>query len=897
MKIFAVLFITNYISIRKNKMTMTVNQVREKFMKFFEGKGHTAVASSPVIPQNDKTLLFINAGMNQFKDIFLGKETRDYTRACSSQKCLRAGGKHNDLENVGYTNRHHTFFEMLGNFSFGDYFKEDAIKWAWTFITKEMKLPIDKLCITVYHTDDEAYNIWKEVACPDGLKEENIIRIATKDNFWEMGEVGPCGPCSEIFFDYGPEVFGDKPGTPDEDGDRWVEVWNLVFMQYEKYYGENGEILQKDLPKPCVDTGSGLERFSSVVQGKSSNYDTDLITNIKEGISKIINVDITPENNVLFNIVADHIRACSFALADGAAFSNEGQGYVIRKIIRRALGTLNRLGIEEATFYKFHDLVVKEMGDTYNELNEKADYIKNALKTEEELFLRTLGDGMKILDKEIANMPEGDKILKGETVFKLYDTYGLPSDIVRDVLKDKGLDIDEEGFQKAMEEQKARSRGAKKSVSGTETEKLWYDIKAEHGSTNFIGDKEYECDDATILNIDDEKMVFDKTPFYAESGGQVSDKGALVFLEGKLDILDVQKAVDGIFVHYYHICESCKKSPAQLQEILKVGDKVKLGIDSHRRQRIMAHHTGCHLLQAALKEVLGDHVVQRGSKVEQFKLHFDFSHGKGLTDEEKAKVEDLVNTYIDQKLPVKHEEMTLEEARKTGAIAPFDEKYGDKVKVLTIGEGENLPSIEFCGGTHIENTSKINCLVFEKDESISAGVRRVSMSRYSFVKAGEAVEFVQNKRKEEAEKAEVERQKQIAEKEAKKKAEAAGKDDEIKTVLEAVKIEKVNGISFIGEELSGISPKNLKPIADAIKIKQGGKKTVVLLMNENEGKVSIVASVSDDLTSNLSAVDLVRTTAEILGGRGGGGRPDMAQGGAASIENANDAREKVKSMI
>lgn len=895
MKIFASLFLITYEG--NTKMSMTVNQVREKFMKFFEDKGHTAVASSPVVPQNDKTLLFINAGMNQFKDIFLGKEQPKYTRVCSSQKCLRAGGKHNDLENVGYTNRHHTFFEMLGNFSFGDYFKEDAIKYAWEFITKEMKLPIDKLCVTVYHTDDEAYNIWKELACPDGLKEENIIRISTKDNFWEMGEVGPCGPCSEIFFDYGSDVFGDKPGTKDEDGDRWVEIWNLVFMQYEKYYGENSEVLRKDLPMPCVDTGSGLERFASVVQGKSSNYDTDLITNIKKGISKIINIDITPVNNVLFNIIADHIRACSFALADGATFSNEGQGYVIRKIIRRALGTLNRLGIEETTFYKFYDILAKEMGDTYAELNEKADYIKEALKMEEELFLRTLSDGMKILEKEISEMPKGETILNGKTVFKLYDTYGLPSDIARDVLRDKNLDIDEEGFQKAMEEQKSRSRGAKKSVSGTQTEKLWYDIKEKYGNTNFIGDKETECEDATILYMDDEKMVLDKTPFYAESGGQVADKGALIFPEGKLEISDVQKAVDGIFVHYYNICESCKKSPSELKEILKVGDKVKLGIDSHRRQRIMAHHTGCHLLQTALKEVLGDHVVQRGSKVEQFKLHFDFSHGKGLTDEEKAKVEGIVNTYIDQKLPVKHEEMTLEEARKTGAIAPFDEKYGDKVKVLTIGEGNNIPSIEFCGGTHIDNTDKINCLVFEKDESISAGVRRVSMSRYSFVQAGKALDFVQNRRKEEAEKAEQEKLKQIAEKEAKKQAEAEGKEDEIKTAISAIKIEKVNGVSFIGEEFDGLSPKNLKPIADAIKDKQGNKKTVVLLMNENGGKVSIVASVTNDLTDKLSAVDIVRTTAEILGGRGGGGRPDMAQGGAASMENSNEAREKVKDMI
>ncbi len=865
---------------------MKLNDIRKTYTEFFESKGHKLVKSSSLVPQNDPTLLFTNAGMNQFKDVFTGKEKRDYTRATTAQKCVRAGGKHNDLDNVGYTTRHHTFFEMLGNFSFGDYFKEQAITYAWEFLSKVLKLDKDRLYFTVYPEDTEARELWKKIA---DVPDSRVLDV--KDNIWAMGDVGPCGFDTEMFYDKGPHVAGGLPGTPDEDGDRYIEIWNNVFMQYETLpSGEKIELKNKN-----IDTGMGLERIASVLQGVDDNFKIDLFQNLMNYEAEIFGVKRNEQNIASFKVIADHIRACSFLIADGVLPSNEGRGYVLRRIMRRALRHINMLGVKDPAFYKLFDNVKAQMADTYPELIEAEDLIKQTIKTEEENFGQTLDAGLKILDAEIAKT--SGNVLSGESAFKLYDTYGFPVDLTADILRNRNMSVDIAGFDKAMALQREKSKKSSHFKGEAGTAKIWYDVKSNVGTTEFVGYDTLESSSkikAIVKNneivseikateSDDIYVIVDKTPFYAECGGQISDKGNVIINGKTFNVSDVKKALDNVYFHKIDLKDG---------DTLKVGDEIKLFVDAGNRKRIMANHSATHLLQKALQEIVGKNVAQKGSWVGETGLRFDFANPKALTFEQIQKVEILVNKYIADAMEISKKEMPIEEAKKTGAMALFGEKYGDMVRVVNMGG----VSIELCGGTHCNNTKEIGFFKILKEESVAAGVRRIEAITLNdaFEMAQKygldttktpnvlIVELQEKIRKEK----QAEQDKLALEFEEKKRQEVAEQNKQIETVVKNIKTEKCGNTDFIYGVYTDVNAKNLKPAAD--KIRAGLKHSVIVLISSDAGKVSVITAVSEDLKEKISAVDLVKKSAEILGGHGGGGRPDLAQAGGVDASKTDD---------
>lgn len=891
--------IAKYIKIQEKLkgVIMKLNDLRKSYTDFFISNGHKLVKSSSLIPQNDPTLLFTNAGMVQFKDVFTGKEKRDYTRATTSQKCVRAGGKHNDLDNVGYTTRHHTFFEMLGNFSFGDYFKEQAIKYAWEFTTKVLGLAKDKLYVTVHPSDDEARNIWRQVS---GFSDNRILNI--EDNIWAMGDVGPCGFDTEIFYDKGPEVAGGLPGTPEEDGDRYVEIWNNVFMQFETLPdGRKVELKNKN-----IDTGMGLERIASVLQGVTSNFEIDLFKNLKSYISDIMGVKITPENDTSFNVIADHIRTTAFLIAEGILPSNEGRGYVLRRIMRRALRHINMLGVKEPAFYKMFQNVKDQMGDTYPELYDAESLITQTIKTEEENFGATLDTGLKILSDELSKT--SGNVLSGQSAFKLYDTYGFPVDMTADILRAKNMTVDVEGFEKLMQAQREQSKKSSQFKGEAGNKKIFYDVREKIGATEFTGYETLE-NQATVKAIvkngeivneisnptenDEFYLIVDKTPFYAECGGQISDTGIIENENGtKVAVIDVIKALDNLYFHKIKFTTGS----------FNVGDMVNMSVDAPIRKRIMANHSSAHLLQRALKEIVGDHISQKGSWVGDTGFRFDFSNPKGLTSDELLKIEELVNNYIERKLCVCTNEMPIEEAKKTGAIALFGEKYGDVVRVVNMGD----VSIELCGGTHCSNTGDIKFFKIIKEESISAGIRRIEA-----VTNEDALSLASSKgvditlpptkilielNKKLALEKQAEQDKLAHEFEEKKKQEELQTATDIKTITNSVTNELVGNINFIHSVIDGVNPKNLKPAMDTIR-QTNPKNTIITIIANIGEKVSIITSVSGDLKDRISAVDIIRKLSTIMGGAGGGGRPDLAQAGGTDKSKSADAINEVKNII
>lgn len=883
----------------------TVNDIRREFISFFEGKGHTHVESSPLVPQNDPTLMFTNSGMVQFKNVFTGIEPRDYSRATSSQKCVRAGGKHNDLENVGYTARHHTFFEMLGNFSFGDYFKEEAISYAWELVSKNFAMDQDRLLVTVYSEDEEAATLWRKIA---GFDDSKIIRISTSDNFWMMGDTGPCGPCSEIFYDQGPELQGGPPGSPDEDGDRYLEFWNLVFMQYEQF--EGGE--RKDLPKPSIDTGMGLERMAAILQGKLTNYDIDLLRDIIEHSADLTGIGSDSEQAASHRVIADHVRAASFLIADGVLPSNEGRGYVLRRIMRRGMRHAHLLGASEPILYKLFPTLQSKMGEAYPELKRAESLITETLRLEEERFRRTLDKGLKLLDEETDKVKDG--VLPGDIAFKLYDTFGFPLDLTQDALKAQGIDVDTEGFKACMEEQKEKARAAWSGSGDAGTERLWFSLLDEIGPTEFLG---YETETAeaevraivkdgevvdTLREGEEGIVITNQTPFYGESGGQVGDSGTITVVGSKMDtslsVKDTRKQLGSLWLHDVHVDKG----------EIDTFDGVEMKVDGQRRQSIRSNHSATHLLHEALRGVLGEHVAQKGSLQDAERTRFDISHPKGISSEELVEIERAVNDEIRANTPVETRVMPLDEARESGAMALFGEKYDDEVRVVTMGttaEGGNKPySVELCGGTHVQRTGDIGLLKIISESALSAGVRRVEavtgqnaldylsaqaqiLSDAKSIINAPDVEFVERLEALTKEKKVLERQvselrKQLAT--GGSGSASAGPD-----------VKDVGGLKFSGQVLDGFPPKDLKPMADELKKKLGSG--VIALVATNDGKASIVVGVTDDLTDKVSAVDLVKIGSAALGGKGGGGRPDMAQAGGPDVSAANDAVQAIEQAL
>jgi len=875
-------------------MTIGVNEIRKTFLDYFAKNGHKIVPSSSLVPDNDPTLMFTNSGMVQFKNILAGNETRDYTRAATAQKSVRAGGKHNDLDSVGYDVRHHTFFEMLGNFSFGDYFKDYAIPYAWKLLTKEFCLPKEKLAVTIYHNDDEAHDIWKKVS---GLPEDRIIRIATKDNFWQMGDTGPCGPCSEIFYDHGPEVWGGLPGTPEEDGDRFIEIWNLVFDQFEDL--PDGSRI--NLKRPSIDTGMGLERIAAILQGVHSNFETDMFQHIIKAIADIANTDPNGPLKASHNVIADHLRAISFLIADGVLPSNEGRGYVLRRIMRRAMRHAYMLGVKEPMIYKLLPTLQKEMGDAYPELYARETLIKETIEIEEERFGRTLDKGLKLLDDEVAKLPSGAK-LGGETAFKLYDTYGFPLDLTQDALKSKNLEVDVDGFNSCMEKQKAEAR---KNWAGSGDEgvaKVWYGIKDKCGATEFLGYNTLKADGEIKALVQDDKevnevtsgkfeLVANQTPFYAERGGQVGDIGMITSKNFTAKVVDCKPKLNDV---YAHVCE--------LQSgTVKVGEFANFEVNKENRAQICANHSVTHLAHKALKIVLGDHVAQKGSAVEAGRMRFDISHPKQITAEQIRKVEDIVNEQIRNDLKVNTVIMNKDEAVALGAMALFDEKYGDDVRVVTMGDEKAPFSRELCGGTHVCSTGNIGYFHILSESAVAAGVRRLecvtgcgadSYVRYLEDKLHAAANGLKTNINDlESRIAGLleERKKLEAEIFNLKRSLAGGQSSAQNEV------ETVNGVKFVGKLVPDAHPKELKAFVDDITQKIGSG--VVVLCSDKDGKASVVVGVSKDLTGKYNAVDMVRAAAGILGGQGGGGRPDMAQAGGTDVEKINDAITAIKQMV
>ncbi|MCA0325252.1 MAG: alanine--tRNA ligase [Proteobacteria bacterium] len=882
---------------------MSVADIRKSFLDFFESKGHTVVPSSPLVPGNDPTLMFTNSGMVQFKDVFLGADKRPYVRAVSVQACLRAGGKHNDLENVGYTARHHTFFEMLGNFSFGDYFKEHAIELAWNLLTKDYGLPKDKLLVTVFHTDDEAAGHWKKIA---GLGDDRIIRIPTSDNFWAMGDTGPCGPCSEIFYDHGESIPGGPPGSPDQDGDRFIEIWNLVFMQFEQVTKEE----RVALPKPSIDTGMGLERLATVLQHKHNNYDIDLFRALIEAVAHATGVDPDGPQAASHKVIADHLRATSFLIADGVLPSNEGRGYVLRRIMRRAMRHAHILGAQDPVVYKLVPTLVHEMGDAYPELGRAQALITETLKLEETRFKKTLGTGLKLLEDETRGLSAGGT-LKGEVAFKLYDTFGFPLDLTQDVLRARNIAVDTDGFEKSMEEQRAKARAAWAGSGETADQAIWFDVRQKAGATEFLGyDTERAEGQIKAILLDGKEVsslkanqtgwiITNQTPFYAESGGQQGDQGRLVSGANQGDVLDVQKMVGDLHVHHTKVVKG----------ELKVGDDLVMTVDPIRRAQLRAHHSATHLLHEALRRHLGEHVTQKGSLVAPDRLRFDISHTKAVSAEELKRIEDEVNDRIRHNSAVLTRLMTPEEAIAAGAMALFGEKYGEEVRVLSMGsdEGGDKYSVELCGGTHARRTGDIGLFKIVGEGAVSAGVRRIEAL------AGHAAEaHVRHQAELLAEAAAtlkvraedlparlaalVEGQRKIERElaEARKALALAGGGGSGGGTA-ADEVRDVGGVKLIGRVLNGVPGKDLKGMADEFKKKLGSG--VVALIGVEDGKASAVVGVTEDLSKNLSAVELVKAGVAALGGKGGGGRPDMAQGGGPDATKAPDALKAIEAAL
>ncbi len=876
----------------------TVNDIRKAFLDFFADNGHEVVSSSPLVPRNDPTLMFTNAGMVQFKNVFTGAEKRGCSRAVSSQKCVRAGGKHNDLENVGHTARHHTFFEMLGNFSFGDYFKEDAIDLAWRLITKDYGIPKDRLLATVYAEDDEAFDLWKKIA---GLPESRIIRIPTSDNFWSMGETGPCGPCSEIFYDHGEHIPGGPPGSPGEDGDRFIEIWNLVFMQYEQVTPDK----RIELPKPSIDTGMGLERVSAVMQGVHDNYDIDLFRALIEASAEASGVEADGPHAVAHRVVSDHLRSTAFLIADGVLPSNEGRGYVLRRIMRRAMRHAHMMGCTDPLLWKLVPTLVDQMGGHFSELARVEALVTETLKLEETRFKQMLDRGLKLLDEAVIGMNEGGE-LEGETAFKLYDTFGFPLDLIRDALRDKGIGIDEDGFNAAMDRQRVEARAAWAGSGEAATEEVWFEIREKVGAADFLGydTEEAECQVTAVVKDgkwtdealagDEVAVVLNQTPFYGESGGQVGDIGELQGQGLRVVVTDTRKHLGDLHVHLGRVEEGS----------LKAGDELKAMVDHDNRAATRGHHSATHLLHAALRKRLGDHVTQKGSMVAAERLRFDVSHPKAVAPEELSQIEVDVNEQIRFNTPVTTRIMEPEAAREAGAMALFGEKYGDEVRVVSMGgESEKNYSVELCGGTHVKRTGDIGLFKVVSEGALASGVRRIEAvtgaAAQAYVSAREAaldevagllriapgdvpgrVQALMGERKR--------LEKEVAD--LRRRIATGGGGGGA-----GVEIKEVGGIKFTPKLLDGVPAKDLKGMADELKKQVGSG--VVALVATNDGKASLVVGVTADLADKLSAIDLVRAGSAAVGGKGGGGRPDMAQAGGPDGAKGQAALDAIEAAL
>lgn len=876
----------------------SVNDLRKSFVGYFARNGHEAVPSSPLVPRNDPTLMFVNSGMVQFKNVFTGVEKRDYSRATTAQKSVRAGGKHNDLDNVGFTARHHTFFEMLGNFSFGDYFKEQAIEYAWTLLTKEWGLPKEKLSATVYQDDDEAFDLWKKIA---GFSDDKIVRLGAKSNFWQMGDTGPCGPCSEIFYDHGDKYWGGPPGSPEEDGDRFVEIWNLVFMQFEQ--APDGS--RTRLPKPSVDTGMGLERVAAVMQGTNNNYEIDLFKTLIGATMQATGFNGDPATPSL-RVIADHLRSMSFLIAEGVLPSNEGRGYVLRRIMRRAMRHATLLGANDAVIHRIVPTLVREMGQAYPELVRGESMIVETIHLEERRFLKTLSRGLQLLDDATASLHEGD-MLEGVTAFKLYDTYGFPLDLTQDALRTRGIHVDLSGFEDAMARQRAEARKSWAGSGEAATGAVWFGLADKFGPTEFLG---YETETAEgeikALLIDGAEVsaiatgqegyvVVNQTPFYGESGGQVGDTGRIKGEGVVAEVIDTNK-FHGVFAHKVKVSEGS----------LKVGQPVELVVDHERRSAIRANHSATHLLHEALRLVLGDHVAQKGSMVAADRLRFDFVHTKPMSPQEIAEVEDIANAIILQNTPVETRLMGVEEAKESGARALFGEKYGDEVRVVSMGlpTGNGLGwSVELCGGTHVRRTGDIGLVSVLGDSAVAAGVRRIEAltgkaarhrgndnvaivsSAAGLLRAGphevlDRIEALQDQLK---------------------KTERALTDARQKLAMGGgggggAASETVNGVTFAGRVVDGLQPKDLRGLVDQTK-KQIGSGVVAIIGRAEDGKAGVAIGVTEDLVGRYSAVDLVKAGAAALGGQGGGGRPDMAQAGGPDGAKADEAIAAIRALL
>jgi alanyl-tRNA synthetase len=883
-----------------------VNEIRSGFLNFFAKNGHEIVPSSPLVPRNDPTLMFTNAGMVQFKNVFTGLEKRPYQRATSSQKCVRAGGKHNDLDNVGYTARHHTFFEMLGNFSFGDYFKERAIELAWNLVTKEFGLPKDKLTATVYIDDDEAFNLWKKIA---GLPESRIVRIAGSDNFWQMGDTGPCGPCSEIFYDHGDKVWGGPPGSPEAEGDRFIEIWNLVFMQFD----QTAPGTRNALPRPSIDTGMGLERIAAVLQGKHNNYDIDLFVALIRAISELTGADPHGPMAASLRVIADHLRASAFLIADGVLPSNEGRGYVLRRIMRRAMRHAQLLGAKDPLMYRLVWALVREMGQAYPELVRAESLIEETLKLEETRFRKTLERGLAILDEKSASLHKGD-MFDGETAFTLYDTYGFPLDLTQDALRNRGIGVDLASFTDAMEQQKAKARASWAGSGDTASEAVWFPLREKLGATEFLGyDTEIAEGEVTALVKDGAgvetlkagdsgAVVLNQTPFYGESGGQVGDIGVLTGEGGvRFRVTDTQKKGGDLFVHLGTLESGTLKTGAALQ----------LEVDHARRTAIRANHSATHLLHEALRQVLGDHIAQRGSLVSPDRLRFDFAHTKPISPDELRRIEDIANEVVLENSEVTTRSMGIEDARASGARALFGEKYGDEVRVVSMGatNGNTLGwSVELCGGTHVKRTGDIGLISVTGESAVASGVRRIEALTGHAARHA-ASNNIQIAKHAAAElkttlddlptriSALVEERKKLERdlSEARKKL-AMGGGASSDGGAGGSDVRTIADVKFLGRAVQGVEVKDLKSLADQGK-KQLGSGVVALIATSEDGKASIVVGVTPDLTTRFSAVDLVRVASETLGGKGGGGKPDMAQAGGPDGSKADAALAAIEKAI
>ncbi|MFD1882787.1 alanine--tRNA ligase [Paracoccus pacificus] len=880
----------------------SLNDIRSTFLDFYDRNGHQVVESSPLVPRNDPTLMFANSGMVQFKNVFTGVEKRDYRRATTAQKCVRAGGKHNDLDNVGYTARHHTFFEMLGNFSFGDYFKDQAIPYAWELLTRDFGLDKDRLLVTVYHTDDEAAEIWKKVA---GFSDDRIIRIPTDDNFWRMGPTGPCGPSTEIFYDHGPSIWGGPPGSKDEDGDRFIEIWNLVFMQFEQF--EDGTM--KPLPNPSIDTGMGLERIGALLQGKHDNYDTDLMRSLIEASANATSSDPDGPGKVHHRVIADHLRSTSFLIADGVMPSNEGRGYVLRRIMRRAMRHAHMLGAKDPVMYRLVPALVRQMGAAYPELSRAQSMIEETLKTEETRFKQTLDRGLRLLDDEITRLPEGAD-LPGEAAFKLYDTYGFPLDLTQDALREKGRGVDTAGFDSAMAEQKAKARAAWAGSGESKDAAIWYDLAEKHGTTEFLGYDTEEAEGQIVALVvdgaaatgaklgDKVQIIVNQSPFYAESGGQVGDTGLIKTETGAARVTDTKK-VAGVYAHIAEVTLGT----------IQPGQGAQLSVDHERRGMIRANHSATHLLHEALRRTLGDHVAQRGSLNAHDRLRFDFSHGKALTAEEIGKIEREVNDFIRQNSPVETRIMTPDDARAIGAQALFGEKYGDEVRVVSMGRQANSGkgadgktySLELCGGTHVGRTGDIGMFALTAETASAAGIRRIEaltgqaamaelrrvdqeLSEIAGLLKAQSGDVVNKVR------ALAEERKSLANEVAQLKRQLA-----MGGAGGAAEAKEIGGVRFIGRRVDGVGGKELGALVDEMKAQLGSG--AVLVLAEADGKATVAAGVTPDLTDRISAVTMVQTATAALGGKGGGGRPDRAQGGAPDLAKADAAIADVEKLI